>query len=191
MKKTLHIQSTAAALVYGYLDQRFGYQMHVYNITNTPTNAADNFKIFLPNPAFWTTVAVLYEDDDTTIKVAVDVAAGHIVKGHTVTQDTDFLLAMTSAGVELRVITTVADDAGEDYCTLTIAELDMDLPVGTKVWIVRPADILAYVSGGTAVVTLADFCDGHPNMPICVSAISAGDNNQDVSVSVEYQRVRR
>lgn len=149
-------------------------------------------------------VAVDFTTPGTTdlyVYVPVDVTAGHIVRGHTVTSS-DFLLVPTRGpysagppvsygkflGWTLKPITVVTDVAGNDYCKLTfVGGVGYAFPVGTQVFIVRAADVITLIGHtGAGSVERLNYAAGEPGCPLVVSSVSFGSNNCTNMMTVQY-----
>ena len=182
-KRTLSTSTTAVDSV--FLPVR-NAQPVVRTLSILPTHASDAQKVFIPKKAYRTTIAdTALTAIATSLLLKVDVAAGHVIKGHTLTTN-DFLLIQTSAGLALKAMSAVADVSASLWCDVTIVATGKALAVGYPVWVVRAVDIWSYTSGGTSRVTFADLLAGDPGCPIVVRSTSNGSNNCDVLTTVEY-----
>jgi len=123
----------------------------------------------------------------TALYLPVDTAGGHVCRGHTLSTD-DFVLIPTSTGLAIRAITNVADDAGEDYCHVTIAATGLALLISTKVFVVRAADVFDLTVGNTSI-TRDDLFAGFAGCPIVVSATSGDATDTSALVNMELREV--
>ena len=126
---------------------------------------------------------------DTTVKVPVDAAGGHIVKGHTLTSS-DFLLIPVTAkypSYSIKAISKVADNAGEMYCTATIVATGLALDANTPVWVVRAADVETITVGAASIDKEGPVSAIGVGCPFCMG-VASGDATVTTAVAViEYQ----
>jgi hypothetical protein len=116
----------------------------------------------------------------------VDVAAGHVFKGHTLTTN-DKLLVMTSTGWKLVAISVVTDVAAEKYCTVTIAALGCDIAASTKSYIVRAADQIAGIPAvGAGSATVEDLLSGDSGTPVIMEVVATANKTMLGCAFVEY-----
>jgi hypothetical protein len=181
------VKSTSTTEVFSYFPAQPNKQAVVRRMQNLPTHASDTLNFYVPKADFATIVTrdTTPTQSTTHLYVDVDVAGGHVIKGHTLVA-TDFLIACTGTGPTLINITTVTDVASATYCDLTVPTLGAACIAGDKVYVVRAADVTAYASGGTSLVTYQDWIAGNIGLPLVVGSLSAGSNDQISTITVEY-----
>ncbi len=122
----------------------------------------------------------------TTVKVPVDVAGGHVVKGHTLTTS-DKLLLLTGTGWKVVAISAVADVSEAGYCAATISAVGAVIPANTQAYVVRAADIVAGLPAiGSGSVVVDDFICGDLGAPLVFSVVSASGKTTAAAAFVEY-----
>ena len=122
----------------------------------------------------------------TTVRIPVDVAAGHVFKGHTLTTN-DKLLVMTSTGWRLVAISVVTDVVGQMYCTVTISALGCDIAAGTKSYIVRAADQIAGIPAvGAGSASVEDLLSGDSGTPLLMELVATSNKQILGCAFVEY-----
>jgi len=122
----------------------------------------------------------------TTVRIPVDVAAGHVFKGHTLTTN-DKLLVMTSTGWKLVAISVVTDVAGQMYCTVTISALGCDIAASTKSYIVRAADQIAGIPAvGAGSASVEDLLSGDSGTPLVMELVATSNKQILGCAFVEY-----
>lgn len=123
----------------------------------------------------------------TSVKIPVDVAGGHVFRGHTLAT-TDKLLVLTVTGWKVVAISAVTDVAGASYCTVTITALGEAVPANTKTYVVVPAtDIVDGLPAiGAAAVTVEDFISGDSGAPVVFEINAAADKSIVAAAFVEY-----
>ena len=123
----------------------------------------------------------------TSVKIPVDVAGGHVFRGHTLTT-TDKLLVLLTSGWTLVTITAVTNVASADYCTATIDALGEVVPVNTKTYVLVPAtDVVDGLPAiGNAAVTVEDFISGDSGAPLLYAINAAADKSTVAAAFVEY-----
>lgn len=179
------IKSTSTTEVVGVFSAIPGFQAVVRSLSILPTHAADSQKFYIAKAEYEGRVNGGGTNSTTTIYLPVDVAGGHVFKGHTLTTS-DYVLVADSGGLKLRVIASVVDDSAKLYCHITVAALASAPAAGQKIWIVRAADIDTYVSGGTSRVEFTDRVAGNVGAPLAISCTSNGSNNNIATANVEY-----
>ncbi len=131
----------------------------------------------------------LYEEieaADETINVPVDVAGGHVVKGHTLTTN-DKILLPTSAGWKLLAISKVENVSGKMYCACTVAAVGADIPANTKAYILRAADKVSGVPAiGAAQVTVEDLLSGDSGAPVIAELVATTNKSALGCIFAEY-----
>ena len=122
----------------------------------------------------------------TTVKIPVDVAGGHVFKGHTLVS-IDKLLLLTSNGWQL-VSATFANAADQMYCNATITAVGSAIPANTRAYVVVPAgDVLDGVPPiGAAAVTVEDLVSGDTGAPILFELVAAASKQLTAAAFVEY-----
>lgn len=121
----------------------------------------------------------------TAVKVPVDVAGGHVFKGHTLAS-TDLLLLLTPSGWKI-ASATFADKANEMYCTATISAVGA-IPANTRAYILVPAtDVIDGLPAiGNAAVTVEDFVSGDSGAPILFDLVATTSKAVTGAALVEY-----
>lgn len=181
------VKATSTTEVPSYWRRYHGKQPVIRTIEAVGAHASSKLSFYVPKKEFEVPLAAAVTAVATTVKVPVDTAGGHVVRGHTLTTS-DFLLIPTSSGLAVRAISNVADNAGEDYCTATIVATGKALTIYTKVFVVRATDVFSLTVGnGTA--SKKDFIAGNAGCPLVVSATSGDATDTVAGVSVEYLSV--
>jgi hypothetical protein len=185
--KQLIAKSTSTTRVLDVAAPQVGLQPIIRQLTNLPSHASDNFDVFLARPEYVTkaTRNTTPTQTATHIFIDVDVAAGHVVGGHTLTTS-DYLIIATPSGYLVRVISAIADVSAKTYCDVTIPTITTAAVAGAQVFVVRAADITNFVSGGTTRVQLDYPYAGYTGCPLAIGATSNGSNNQTVAATVMY-----
>lgn len=185
--KQLSAKSVSTTEVNDIAPAQKGLQPVILNLFDLPTHAADNINVYLPRPEFVTkaTRDTTPTQSATHLFVDVDVTAGHVVGGYTLTTN-DYVIVANGTQLVLRKIAGVADVSSKGYCDITVASMSTAAAAGNVVWVVRAADIMNYVSGGTALVNLKLPYAGYTDCPLAIGAVSNGSNNQTVSAVVGY-----
>lgn len=181
------IKSTSTTELFSYFPAQPNKQPVVRRLTSLPAAAADTIRFFIAQAQFATIVtrSTTPTQSTTHLFVDVDVASGHVIKGHTLTSN-DFLVAVTGTGPILIDITTVTDVSGKTYVDLTVPTLGAACVAGDKVYVVRAADVTSYANGGTSMYTYQDFIAGNIGMPLVIGQASAGSNDCSSTFTVEY-----
>lgn len=123
----------------------------------------------------------------TAVKIPVDVAGGHVFRGHTLVT-TDKLLVLTTSGWKLVAIAAVADVAAAAYCTATIVAVGEIIPANTKAYVLVPAtDVIDGLPAiGASAVTVEDFISGDSGAPLLYEIKAAADKSVVAAAFVEY-----
>ena len=150
-------------------------------------DAACTVNWFLPRAGFTFGLLENLLAAGTALKVPVDVAAGHVFKGHTLTTN-DKVLVMAGGGWKMLSISNVAEVSGQMYCTLTVGAPGADIVANTKAYIVRAADKIAGIPVlGAAEVSVPDLLSGDSGAPIIMELVAATSNKTTVGCAfVEY-----
>ncbi len=149
-------------------------------------DAGSLVKWYLPKTAFRFRLIEAQTAIATTIKLPNDAAGGHVYKGYTIANTTKLLL-LTASGWQLVAVASVADNAGEDYCTATIVATGAAIPAGTLAYVVRPADLISGLPAiGNAAVTVEDFISGEPGVPVVATIESASGKTTIAAALVNY-----
>ena len=121
----------------------------------------------------------------TTLRIPVDVAGGHVFKGHTLAS-TDLLCLLTPSGWKI-VSATFADNAQQTYCTATITAVGA-IPVNTVCYVVVPAtDKIAGVPViGAAQVSVEDLLSGDTGVPVVFDIVATSAKVTTAAALVEY-----
>lgn len=121
----------------------------------------------------------------TEVKVPVDVAGGHVFKGHKLAS-TDLLLLLTPSGWKI-ASATFADNADKLYCTATITAVGA-IPANTRAYILVPAtDVIDGLPAiGNAAVTVEDFVSGDAGAPILFDLVATTGKAVTGAALVEY-----
>ena len=158
----------------------------VRNLNATGNNASSKITFYVPKSEFKVGLAAALASDGVSAYLPVDVEAGHIINGHTLTTS-DYLAIATSTGVDVREITGVSDDAGEDYCHATIAATGKTLLINTDVWVVRATDIIDLTVGNASIEKDFSWVAGNYACPLVVGATSGDATDTRVKVTVQYK----
>ncbi len=123
----------------------------------------------------------------TVVKVPVDVANGHVFKGHTLAS-TDKLLLLTGSGWVLVSATYANAGTGLMYCNATITAVGVDIPANTRAFVVVPAEdvIDGLPTIGSAAVTVEDFVCGDTGCPILFELVATSNKTTIAAALVEY-----
>ena len=121
----------------------------------------------------------------TTLRIPVDVAGGHVFKGHTL-GSTDLLCLLTPTGWKV-VSATYADNAQQTYCTATITAVGA-IPANTVCYVVVPAtDKIAGVPViGAAQVSVEDLLSGDTGVPVIFDIVATSAKVTTAAALVEY-----
>lgn len=121
----------------------------------------------------------------TAVKIPVDVAGGHVFKGHTLAA-TDLLMLLTPTGWKVVTI-SVADAADKMYCTATITAVGA-IPANTLAYVIVPAtDVVDGLPAiGNAAVTVEDFICGDTGAPILFDLVATTSKAVTAAALVEY-----
>jgi len=121
----------------------------------------------------------------TAVKIPVDVAAGHVFKGHTLASS-DLLLLMSPAGWKV-ASATYADVTGQMYCTATITAVGA-IPANTRAYVLVPAtDVIDGLPAiGAAAVTVEDFISGDAGAPVLFDLVATAGKAVTGAALVEY-----
>lgn len=148
-------------------------------------DAACAVKFYVPKAARSFLLIEALATDGTAVKVPVDVAGGHVFKGHTLAS-TDLLLLLTPTGWKI-ASASFADNAGKLYCTATITAVGA-IPAKTRAYILVPAhDVVDGLPAiGNAAVTVEDFISGDAGAPILFDLVATTSKAVTAAAFVEY-----
>jgi len=150
-------------------------------------DAACKINWFLPRAAFSFGLLENLLAAGTALKVPVDVVAGHVFKGHTITTN-DKVLVMASRGWKMLSISVVTDVPPKMYCTLTVGAPGADISANTKAYIVRAADKIAGIPVlGASEASVPDLLSGDAGAPVVMELVAATSNKTTIGCAfVEY-----
>lgn len=155
----------------------------------TAGHTGDSVVLYLPRPEFVTLVTrnTTPTQSATHLFVDVDVVAGHVIKGHTMTTS-DYVIVANGTSLVLRKPSGVADVPSKLYCDLTVPTMSTAAVAGSKVWIVRAADIVSYTDGAAAaaVRNFEYFAAGNVDCPIAIGAISGSTTISKFTATIRY-----
>lgn len=166
------------------IELMFGRQAVVRLLDATGAHASSKITMYVPLDYMAIRLSEDATSTATSLYLDVDTAAGHVVRGHTLTTN-DFILVQSSTGLALRQFTAVTDDAGEDYCHVTVDTLTNAPEEGSKVWIIRAADVVD-LTVGAASITRENLVSAPNSVPFVISATSGDATDTTVSANVEY-----
>jgi len=181
------VKATSTTEVLQTIERLFHRQIVVKNLEATGAHANSKLSFYVPRPEFEVKLQADITAVATTLTVPVDTAGGHVVRGHTMTTN-DFLLISTSSGLAIKAISNVADNAGEDYCTLTIVATGKALSEDTKLFVVRAADVFD-LTVGNASIAKTEVCAGFAGCPLVISATSGDATDTVALVTMELIEV--
>jgi hypothetical protein len=150
-------------------------------------DAACAVKFYVPKAARAFPLVEKLTAAGTVVKVPVDVANGHVFKGHTLAS-TDKLLLLTSAGWVLVSATYANAGSGLMYCNATITAVGVDIPANTRAYVVVPAtDVVdGLPTIGAAAVTCEDFICGDAGAPVLFEIVATSAKTTIAAALVEY-----
>lgn len=148
-------------------------------------DAACAVKFYVPKAARAFQLIEALATAGTAVKVPVDVAGGHVFKGHTLAA-TDLLLLLTPTGWKIATA-TFADNADQLYCTATITAVGA-IPAKTKAYILVPAtDVIDTLPPiGNASTTVEDFIAGDTGAPVLFDLVATTSKKTIAAAHVEY-----
>lgn len=184
--KLIGVQAVSTTEVLAYLNEFKGRQPVVRLIRATGNHASSKLTFYVPEVEYRVRLAAAATNVATDYYVPVDAAGGHVVSGLTVDTN-DYLLLPGSSGWVIEAITAVTDDAGQDYCHLSVGTTSgKALTVRDEVFIVR-AEMVHDVTIGVATIEKTTFpFAGNVGCPMVVSATSGDTSDTDVIVDFEY-----
>lgn len=149
-------------------------------------DAASAVTWYMPKAAFEFKLQEGLAAAGTNVKIPVDVAAGHVFHGLTLSTASKLLL-LTAAGWALVDISAVADVAGKMYCNATISAVGVVIPANTRAYVVRAADVVTGLPAiGNASTTVENFISGDPGAPVVFTIVSASGKTTVAAAFVEY-----
>lgn len=148
-------------------------------------DAACAVKFYIPKAARSFLLLEALATAGTAVKIPVDVAGGHVFKGHTLAA-TDLLLLASPDGWKVASI-SVADNADKMYCTATITAVGA-IPANTRAYVLVPAaDVVDGLPAiGNAAVTVEDFICGDAGAPLLFSLVATTSKSVTGAALVEY-----
>lgn len=148
-------------------------------------DAACACNFYIPKVSRGFRLPVALAANGTALRVPVDVAGGHVFKGHSLAS-TDLLCLLTPTGWKI-VSATYADVTGQSYCTATITAVGA-IPANTVCYVVVPAtDRLAGVPViGDAQVSVEDLLSGDTGVPVVFDIVATSAKVTAAAALVEY-----
>ncbi len=186
-KKTMSLLATATTTeTFHYMNARFGRAPSIKLIRATGGHGSSKMTHYIPEAAYYVPFHIAATNSATTYYVAVDVAAGHVINGHTLTTS-DFVLLPGSNGWQLQAVTSVTDDAGELHCHFAVGTTaGRAVTVRDKFYIIRAAMVLD-LTIGSATIEKTVWYTQDVNTPICISTTSGDATDVTGLVSIEFE----
>lgn len=185
-KKTIPLYTTDTTETFTYLNSRFGRAPSIKLIRATGAHASSKMTHYIPEAAYRVPFAAAASASATTYYVPVDVAAGHVVNGHTLTTS-DFVLLPGSNGWLLQAVASVTDDAGEDYCHFGVGTTaGRAVTVHDYFYIIR-SNMVHDLTIGVATVEKTVWYTQDVGTPVCLSVTSGDTTDVTGVVSVEFE----
>ena len=134
---TVSAVATSATVVQAVIPEYQKSKAVIRRFSALGNDAACACNFYVPKACRGFRLPVALATAGTTLRIPVDVAGGHVFKGHTLAS-TDLLCLLTPTGWKV-VSATYADNAGQTYCTATITAVGA-IPRQHRVLRRRPRD---------------------------------------------------
>jgi len=185
-KKTFSVKAVDTTEVPAYVAQKFGRAPIFKLVRATGLHASSKLTFYLCEAAFKTNFAADATSVATTYYVPVDVAAGHVVNGHTLTT-ADYVLLPGADGWALRAVASVVDDAGQDYCHFTVATTSGKAVVTENPLYIIRSTMVHDLTVGVATIEKTNWFACDVGVPIVVSATSGDATDTIATITVEFE----
>ena len=182
---TVSAVATSATAVQAVIPEYQKSKAVIRRFSALGNDAACACNFYVPKACRGFRLPVALGTSGTTLRIPVDVAGGHVFKGHTLAS-TDLLCLLTPTGWKI-VSATYADNSGQTYCTATITAVGA-IPVNTVCYVVVPAtDKIAGVPViGAAQVSVEDLLSGDTGVPVVFDIVAASGKVTSAAALVEY-----
>ena len=182
---TVSAVATSATVVQAVIPEYQKSKAVIRRFSALGNDAACGCNFYIPKACRAFRLPVALGTSGTTLRIPVDVAGGHVFKGHTLAS-TDLLCLLTPTGWKV-VSATYADNSGQTYCTATITAVGA-IPVNTVCYVVVPAtDKIAGVPViGAAQVSIEYLLSGDTGVPVIFDIVATSAKVTSAAALVEY-----